>query len=219
MAPGYAEARQGDLVDWQVWSGESREEWMQGDRPILFSISHTLNGLSYAMGRESFGNEEIARVVNERFAAVAVDKNREPALAEFFRVALSYQKKVDGWPLTALATPQLAVIEGGGYYPPTDSWGNQGLATVVGAISEQWEQDEESARLKAQDRLERVSRAYGPGMKPAVSYEPQLLGVAIGNLSSQFDYTFGGFSLAPKRPAFAKIELLELAIAEGGDMA
>lgn len=205
----FVKMHRGDSVQWHPWNSGTYDKFKASDKPGLMSISHELNGLSVAMGKESFQNEEIAKQINDEFFPILIDKNEHPQLAEFFALYVWNTKQISGWPLTVFVTPDLKPIDGGGYYPPTDSWGSQGLSSVVNSVADQWKNNREVLSIKADENLEELERYYGTDSEPSISFNPGLLDLAIENLGFQYDANYGGFSLAPKSVSFTYLRLID----------
>lgn len=211
----YVAERQKDPVNWRAWNEETRAALLESGKPGLFSIGHELNALARAMGEQSFRNKEIARQINEGFFPVAVDKNEHPQLSEFFALYVRNAKQATGWPLTVITTPGLEPIDGGGYYPPTDDWGSQGISSVLEIIHEQWEKNQPALTSKSGRAMSELTLFHGPGEGTSTPFRPEYLKLAVENLEFQFDPVYGGFSLPPKAVTFRPVHLLDLAISQG----
>ncbi len=206
-----------DSVNWRPWSKETLREFRESGKPGLLTISHELNELSFAMGKESFRNDDIALKINEGFFPLAFDKNELPQLAAFFSAYVRNSKQFTGWPLTVLVTPNFLPIEGGGYYPPTDDWGSQGLSSLVAKVEEQWSSRSETVLEKAREALDLLESYYGLSSKTSVSLESNANGLLVENLGFRYDSEFGGFSLPPKAVTFDPLRSIDLAISLGDD--
>ncbi len=208
----FYEKLQNDLVEWHAWSEGTRQAIAKADKPLVFTVSHELSPLSRAMSKETFRNAEIAKQVNEDFIAIAVDKNLFPELAAYLSAYVWSTKQIQGWPLTVFTTPDFRPIDGGGYYPPTDSWGGQGFASVVKAVSEKWKNDRSDLESQAADTLDGLEFLLGVSSEPSIEYSPEILSMAVENLSIQYDAVHGGFTLPPKPVTFGPLLLLDFAV-------
>ncbi len=216
MSP-FVAGRLSDKIEWNVWSGEDLGDG--NDQPLLIAVSHELNSRSLSMAKESFGNAVIADIVNAQFRSFAIDKNEYPVIAESLLAYAWNLSKVEDWPVTLFTTTDLYPIGGGGYFPPTDEWGNQGFVSVSKNLAEQWVSRKEVTLSKARDSIEEFDSLYGLGSEPEIIYSGEFLDIAIENIAYQFDFEKGGFSEAPKAVAFDKIYLLDLAIAKNDSSA
>src|SRR5205085_10531347 len=88
------------------------------------------------MDREASDDPELARIVNENFIAVKVDRDERPDIDSRYQVAVSAISGQGGWPLTAFLTPDGKPFYGGTYFPPDDHWGRPGFKRVLLAIAQ-----------------------------------------------------------------------------------
>lgn len=214
IAVGLATAQEpdgeaGDLVDWTLWSDGIQDTARQEEKLMLVSVSHELSPLSEAMRKESYLNADIAKRLNEDFVSVALDKNEFPVIAEYLGVYAWHAKQSRGWPVTAITTADLHPIDGGGYYPPTDDWGSQGLLSLANSVAEQWLERRSTSLDKGGQMLETLESLYGLGSKPSTSFQPRFLSEAAESLASRFDQEYGGFGFAPKMVSFAELRFLD----------
>jgi len=208
-----------DLVEWRAWSKVTRETREQAGKPLFFAVSHELNPMSIAMVTESYQNESIAKRLNDDFIPIRIDKNEHPILAEFLFSYALLAKQVDDWPLNIVTTPDLHPIEGGGYYPPTDDWGSQGLLSVVDRIADYWKSQRDELVRSGEYNLQDMESAFGKSAIPIGPSEGKLIELSGENLMISYDETYGGFGLPPKTVSFRKVRLLDLAIAREGSPA
>ncbi len=195
-------------VDWYPWGDEALEAARQQDRPILVSIGYSACHWCHVMERESFENEGIARLMNESFVCIKVDREERPDLDEIYMTAVQMMTGSGGWPLNVFLTPEGVPFYGGTYFPPEDKWGRPGFRNVLLTVAKAYrdrrgEVDETAGRIR--DALHAASRP-----KPAVG-EPltgELIEKAFEQLKPDFDPEWGGFGAAPKFPNAAAIALL-----------
>src|SRR2546422_8272637 len=115
-------------VDWYPWGPEAFERAKREDRPIFLSIGYSTCHWCHVMERESFEKEEIAKVLNERFVCIKVDREERPDIDQIYMTAVTRLTGSGGWPLTVFLTPDLRPFYGGTYYPPEDRGGRPGIA-------------------------------------------------------------------------------------------
>lgn len=205
----YLNIRSSDNIRWREWNEETLLLAKESQKLIVLSISHQENSLTRSMGKESFANETIVELINDQFIAIAVDKNTLPQVAAFYAAYVRSTKQITGWPLTLFLTPDLLPIEGGGYYPAADEWGNKGLSTVLLALTKQWESNPEEVAQRAARELEQLNKTYGPSAELTQSYTTVFIQKKVGNLQSEFDPVYGGFGLAPKSLPFLQLQLIK----------
>ena len=208
-AQSYPTTRHGDPIHWMQWNETTLATIRKGDRPVMFSISHELNDLTRSMAEESFHNNENADLLNASCYCVLVDRYEHPQLAGYFQTILQGTKQIVGSPLTVFVTPELKWIDGGGYFPPSDTWGGQGFPNLLKSVIEKWTTDVSMTEAQASKNQESFMRQLGVESNPSYRYSPDLLHAAIENLLEVFDAEFGGFFVGPKTPDFAKLRLLD----------
>ena len=131
--PAAARAQPGRLVP---VGPEALERAKREDKPILLSIGYSACHWCHVMERESFENEAIARVMNEWFVSVKVDREERPDLDQVYQLVVQLMGRSGGWPLTVFLTPDQRPFFGGTYFPPVDRYGMPGFPKVLQAVSE-----------------------------------------------------------------------------------
>ncbi|HKP73777.1 MAG TPA: thioredoxin domain-containing protein [Pyrinomonadaceae bacterium] len=194
-------------VDWYAWGEEALERARAENKPILLSIGYSACHWCHVMERESFENEEIARVMNDNFVNIKVDREERPDLDQIYMNAVQLMLGHGGWPLTVFLTPDLVPFYGGTYFPPEDRFRLPGFPRVLLGVADAYRsRPDEIAQTTTSflNELRRMSVAYE-------SNEPlteQLLDSAFSALARSYDPKFGGFGGAPKFPAAMNLEFL-----------
>jgi uncharacterized protein YyaL (SSP411 family) len=194
-------------VDWYPWSDEALERARREDRPILLSIGYSACHWCHVMERESFENPAIARLMNERFVNIKVDREERPDLDSLYMTAVQGMTGHGGWPMTVFLTPDGTPFFGGTYYPPADRGGMPGFPKILEAVATAYRERraellEQAAKIR--DFIERNAQLRG---RPT-PLTPALLDAAFAGLRSSFDSREGGFGGAPKFPQPMGLELL-----------
>jgi hypothetical protein len=203
-------------VDWYPWGPEALERARREDKPILLSIGYSACHWCHVMARESFEEPGIARLMNEHFVCIKVDREERPDLDELYVRAVQLLTGRSGWPLTAFLTPQLVPFHGGTYWPPEDRGGMPGFPRVLRAVTEAYEQrraDVNAAARGVRSALEEASGPGGVGELPADG----LFEDTVRALSGQFDLEEGGFGTAPKFPQAPVLDFLLRLWSRSGD--
>jgi uncharacterized protein YyaL (SSP411 family) len=194
-------------VDWHQWGSEALERAKREQKPILLSIGYAACHWCHVMERESFENEEIARIMNEHFVSVKVDREERPDLDAIYMDAVQAMSGHGGWPMTVFLTPDGEPFFAGTYFPPEDRHGMPGFRRVLEALSEAWTDRRDEVRSQAAKVVKAVSRGVAiPASTDPLSEE--ILRQAHAGLSRMFDPEWGGFSPAPKFPQPMTIEFL-----------
>jgi len=203
-------------VEWYPWGEEALGLSKREDRPILLSIGYSACHWCHVMERESFENEEIARLMNERFVNIKVDREERPDLDQIYMNAVQMMTRHGGWPLTVFLTPDLVPFYGGTYFPPEDRHQMPGFPRILAAVSEAYRSRPEEVRQSAEEILNELRR-MGAAHESAESIGTQLLENAHRGLARSYDPRHGGFGGAPKFPSSMSLEFLLRTHSRGGD--
>src|SRR5271154_5536270 len=122
-------------VDWYPWGEEALARAKAENKPIILSIGYSACHWCHVMERESFENEEIARLMNENFVCIKVDREERPDLDQIYMDAVQLLTGRGGWPLTMFLTPEGKPFYGGTYFPPEDRHGLPGFPRVLDAVA------------------------------------------------------------------------------------
>jgi uncharacterized protein YyaL (SSP411 family) len=201
--------RHGSLqpVDWMPWGEEAFARAREEDKPVLLDIGAVWCHWCHVMDRESYEDAETARIINESFVPVKVDRDARPDVDARYQRAVQLLTGQGGWPLTAFLTPNGDVYYGGTYFPPTDQFGRPSFQRVLGEVARVW-RDERPRAIDAakgiSDRLEQ----YGQAEAQKGDVSPALIADMIEELASSFDFRYGGFGHAPKFPNAGALDLM-----------
>ena len=194
-------------VDWYPWGEEALNHAKQEDKPILLSIGYSSCHWCHVMEKESFENEAIAKMMNEKFVCIKVDREERPDLDEVYMNAVQVMTGGGGWPMTVFLTPDLVPFHAGTYFPPEDRGGMPGFSKILIVISEYYRSHRgEVQKVEAQmkDALRQITE-----MVPSpAELEDKILTHAFQTSVSQFDPTYGGFGKAPKFPSSMTLSFL-----------
>ncbi|HEV2427342.1 MAG TPA: DUF255 domain-containing protein, partial [Acidimicrobiales bacterium] len=125
-------------VDWWAWGDDAQAEARRLDRPILLSVGYAACHWCHVMARESFEDPQIARLVNESFVAIKVDREERPDVDATYMAATQLLSGHGGWPMTVFLLPTGEPFYAGTYFPPTDARGQVGFPRVLNAMSDAW---------------------------------------------------------------------------------
>jgi uncharacterized protein YyaL (SSP411 family) len=204
----YLLQHQNNPVDWYPWGPEAIDKSRREDKPIFLSIGYSACHWCHVMEHESFENDAIARVLNENFVAIKVDREERPDLDQIYMNAVQMLTGHGGWPMSVFLTPDLKPFYGGTYWPPHSSRGMPGFDQILAAVIDAWKNRREQA-LTAADQLTAELRNVGEiaaGDVGKLNFE--LINTAVGQLRRAFDNTYGGFGQAPKFPHPMDLRLL-----------
>src|SRR5436305_3546518 len=125
-------------VDWYPWGPEALEKSRDEDKPILLSVGYSACHWCDRMREESFENEAIAKLMNDNFVCIKVDREERPDIESIYMNAVQMMTGHGGWPMTMFLTPDLKPFYGGTYYPPAPRHGMPSFPQVLNAISDSY---------------------------------------------------------------------------------
>jgi uncharacterized protein YyaL (SSP411 family) len=185
-------------VDWHPWAEEAFERARREDKPVFLSIGYSACHWCHVMEQESFEDEDVARILNEAFVAVKVDREERPDIDNASMAVCRMLTGGGGWPLTIILTPDKKPIFAGTYFPKQTRYSRIGLLELIPRLQSLWKNNRAGALVsgdKIQSALEEISRASAPGDVP-----PDIASQAFDRLSAEYDSEQGGFGIAPKFP-------------------
>ncbi len=198
-------------VDWFPWGADAFSEARRRDVPVLLSVGYSSCHWCHVMAHESFEDPEIARVMNDRFVSVKVDREERPDVDGIYMQAVQAMSGRGGWPMTVFLTPDGLPFFAGTYFPPEDRHGMPGFPRVLAAIDDAW-------RTRRAELLDQAGKVHdviaaeasfrAPAGEEPADLSRDAIRLAVANARDQFDARFGGFGPAPKFPPSGTIELL-----------
>ena len=193
-------------VDWYPWGPAALERARTEDRPILLSIGYAACHWCHVMERESFENDDIARLMNENFVCIKVDREERPDLDDIYMTATVALSGSGGWPMTVFLAPDRRPFFAGTYFPPEDKYGRPGFSTLLERIAELWKNDRDALLQQASELTQHVRDVSKAA--PPLPVADDATTAAVRQLAQAFDPAFGGFSAAPKFPPCSSLSLL-----------
>jgi uncharacterized protein len=206
----------GNPVDWHPWGDEAFAVARAEDRPVLLSVGYAACHWCHVMEHESFEDEETARLMNELFVSVKVDREERPDVDGLYMDAVVALTGHGGWPMTVFLTPEGRPFYGGTYFPPEPRHGLPSFQQVLQAVAEAYR----SRRPDLEQQADALVDAIRQASERPPSAEPLTAGLLTGvvpALRRSFDSAEGGWGPAPKFPAASTIELLLRRHAATGD--
>jgi uncharacterized protein YyaL (SSP411 family) len=185
-------------VDWYPWGADAHKKAKAEDKPIFLSIGYSTCHWCTVMERESFEDEKIAAIMNEKFVSIKVDREERPDLDEIYMKAVTTLTGHGGWPLSAFLTPDLKPFYGGTYFPPAPGRGLPAFPEVLNFIADTWKNRRQDV-LQSSDEITQIIRE-GYELKSQGVLSKTLLDNAYAVVVAGHDSQFGGFGRAPKFP-------------------
>ncbi len=207
-------------IDWHEWNDEAFARAKAEDKPILLDIGAVWCHWCHVIDRESYENPAIAKIINDHFVAIKVDRDERPDVDSRYQSAISTISGQGGWPLTGFLLPDGKPFFGGTYFPPEGQLGRPGFRRVLLAVVDSFQGRRPDLVRAAESLSDAVAQAEtftgAHGKFDAAVIESQ-----ISSLTQLFDIRHGGFGKAPKFPHCSCIDLIleqyQRSSAGGGD--
>ena len=194
-------------VDWYPWGEEAFAISREQNKPVLLSIGYSACHWCHVMAHESFEDEEIARLMNDNFVNIKVDREERPDLDQIYMNAVQMMTHHGGWPMTVFLTPDAIPFYGGTYFPPQDRYNMPGFPRVLISVAEAYK-DRRSDIAQTSDQLLSELRRLSATSGSEQSIEKELLDAAFVGITRGYDPVNGGFGGAPKFPPAMTLEFL-----------
>ena len=194
-------------IDWFEWGEAAFHEAQASDKPILLDIGAVWCHWCHVIDRESYENPEIAKLINQHFISVKVDRDERPDVDSRYQSAISAISGQGGWPLTGFLLPDGKPFYGGTYFPPEDQGNRPGFRRVLLAVAAAYKDKREDltktavAVAEAVRKAETFSGARG-------EFNLSVVDAQLSSITQLFDIRNGGFGTAPKFPHASAVNLI-----------
>ncbi|MEC5272134.1 thioredoxin domain-containing protein [Caldifermentibacillus hisashii] len=185
-------------VDWYPWSEEAFEKAKRENKPVFVSIGYSTCHWCHVMERESFENEEVAQILNEKFVSIKVDREERPDIDSIYMLVCQMMNGHGGWPLSVFLTPDRVPFYTGTYFPRESRYGMPGFTEVLNYLYQQYTENPDRIKdvgAQVKQALE-LSREKGE----QTSLTKETIDNAFRYYKQTFDPQYGGFGEAPKFP-------------------
>jgi uncharacterized protein YyaL (SSP411 family) len=193
-------------VDWWQWGPEALAEAKRSQRPILLSVGYAACHWCHVMAHESFEDEHTAKVMNELFVNIKVDREERPDIDQIYMNALHLLGEQGGWPLTMFLTPAAEPVWGGTYFPKQSRFGRPAFVDVLREVARLFREEPGKIEQNRAALLARLAEKARPEGKATIGLKE--LDAAAAQVGNMFDPVNGGLRGAPKFPQPAIMEML-----------
>ena len=190
-------------VDWYPWGEEAFAKAASENKPIFLSIGYSTCHWCHVMERESFENPEIAKILNESFVPVKVDREERPDVDRVYMLFVQASTGSGGWPMSVWLTPDRKPFFGGTYFPPDNRYGRPGFGAILQNLAHAWQEDRariEQSGGQVLAQLREYAGASNATDAAGVPVNKDVLDSAFYAFRRMFDTRLGGFGGAPKFP-------------------
>jgi uncharacterized protein YyaL (SSP411 family) len=194
-------------VQWYPWGEEALSRAKSENKPILLSIGYSACHWCHVMERESFENEDIAKMMNEHFINIKVDREERPDLDAIYMAVVQMVTGSGGWPMTVFLTPDQEPFFCGTYFPPVGGLGRPSFPQVIQSVVKAYRERKQDLNNSANSivgelrKLNRLPDAQG-------ALNPEMLDEASSEIITNYDARYGGFGSAPKFPPSMAVSFL-----------
>ena len=194
-------------VDWYAWGPEALETAKREDKPILLSIGYAACHWCHVMAHESFEDTETARLMNDNFVNIKVDREERPDIDGIYMQAVQAMTGQGGWPMTMFLLPDGSPFYGGTYFPPDDRHGLPSFRTVMQSVTEAYKKRRKGVTASA-EQLRQIYASNLAKTQNSGGLTRDMLQAVYQSLTQRYDAHNGGFGTAPKFPASMVLDFL-----------
>jgi uncharacterized protein YyaL (SSP411 family) len=194
-------------VQWREWNEDTFAVARAENKPILLDIGAVWCHWCHVMDRESYDDPEVAKIINDNFVAVKVDRDERPDIDSRYQVAISAVSGQGGWPLTGFLTPDGKPFYGGTYFPPLDQHGRPGFRRVLLSIANAYREKTDEVTEQAEKVVSAIQQSESFAGRDA-DFSPVVIQEIVESAIEAHDARNGGFGHAPKFPHPAALDLL-----------
>jgi hypothetical protein len=186
-------------VDWYPWSEEVFLKAKELDRPIFLSIGYTTCHWCHVMEHESFEDDEVAKLMNETFINIKVDREERPDIDNVYMEVTQMINGRGGWPMTIVMTPDKKPFFAGTYFPKKTRSRRIGMLELVPSIEKMWKTNRDSILTDAKDITQKLM-ANQTSLSSNEILRDDILDRSFSYYLKRYDDTYGGFGDPPKFP-------------------
>ncbi len=201
----YLRQHKDNPVNWYPWGDVAISEAREQHKPIFLSIGYAACHWCHVMAHESFEDPHVAKILNDHFISIKVDREERPDLDDIYMQAVVMITGQGGWPMSVFLTPELKPFFGSTYYPPLPRYGMPSFTQILISVIEIWNNNRESIESNAQVITESIQSQFNqqPAINKAIDFES-----IIDSLYQTYDWEYGGWDRAPKFPQGMLLQFL-----------
>ncbi|MDD1749565.1 MAG: thioredoxin domain-containing protein [Methanothrix sp.] len=190
-------------VQWYPWREEAFEAAAREDKPVFLSIGYSTCHWCHVMAHESFEDPDVARLLNQDFICIKVDREERPDIDQLYMTVAQAMTDRGGWPLTIIMTPEKKPFFAATYIPKTGRFGQAGMMEIIPRIRELWDKNRDELLGSADKISSYLKQAQNqlPAQPASENLDASFLARGYAALNSIYDFQNGGFGTAPKFPA------------------
>jgi uncharacterized protein len=198
-------------VDWYAWGEEALQRAKREDKPILVSIGYSACHWCHVMERESFEDEETAKIMNAHFVNIKIDREERPDLDHIYMDAVQAMTGSGGWPLNVFLTPSAKPFYGGTYFPPVRMHNRPSWKETLAGVAQTYKEKRTEVETQADyltNHIEQSAMFGAAGETTENLFDTEKLHDMFVHIMQVADRQEGGFGNAPKFPQTFSIQYL-----------
>jgi len=193
-------------VQWYSWNETALKKAKEENKPIFLSIGYSSCHWCHVMAHESFENKEIAKIMNENFISIKVDREERPDIDDIYQKICQMVTGQGGWPLSVFLTSDQKPFYVGTYFPILDFYGRPGFGSILRQLAQSWKEKPQDVKKAAENFISNLQKTEV--LKTPSKLEKSILDEAAINLLQIADAVNGGFGSAPKFPNAANLSFM-----------
>ena len=197
-------------VNWFPWCDEAFEKAKKEDKPIFLSIGYSSCHWCHVMEKESFENIETAKILNENFISIKVDREERPDIDSLYMYSVQMINGSGGWPASIFMDYEAKPFFAGTYFPPKDHHNIPAFNTVLDKIIDLYTNHRKSIYENINLVFENLNNHFSHNKKIVEINNSNLFSLLESQIKQSFDFDKGGFGTFPKFPETSKLYLLML---------
>ena len=186
-------------VDWYPWSKEAFKKAKKQNKPIFLSIGYSTCHWCHVMEHESFEDVEVAKLMNDNFISIKVDREEMPEIDHLYMSVCQAMTGRGGWPLTIVMSPDKEPFFAGTYFPKKGNGSQPGMMELIPSLMNAWEHKQDDIKKTIKQVNDYLIRSNGS--EPGKQITEETIKNAFINFTERFDNEFGGFGSTPKFPS------------------
>lgn len=194
-------------IDWYPWCEEAFEKAKREDKPVFLSIGYSACHWCHVMEKESFENEVIAKILNENFVSIKVDKEENPDVDNYYMTYVNAISGSGGWPLNVFLLPDKTPFYGGTYFPPTPRYGRNSFKEILLGIIDVYKNRKDDL-LKVKNQVDKLFTFQFLKEYTDQDLNEKIIKEAYQKISSSYDWKNGGWGSGAKFPMFPLLNFL-----------
>ena len=195
-------------VEWFSWGKEALDKAKKENKPIFLSVGYSSCHWCHVMAHESFENENVAKIMNDNFVNIKVDREERPDIDDIYQKVCQITTGQGGWPLSVFLTPDQLPFYVGTYFPVLDSYGRPGFGSLCSQLAQSWKEKPHDIEKASENLM--LSLKLTEKISSTLEIEKSVLDEAAMNLLQMSDVTYGGFGQAPKFPNASNLSLIHI---------